>query len=188
MLELTDVTVRYGDSAAVDEVSLALDPGQVLVMDDIAMAYFAHFRPGEGHLVSAGTGSIGIHIAGDGEVIRVGGRGILIDDAGSGSWIALQGLDHIYRALDHTGSFAQVEALAREMFALVGGNSWSDVRQFVYAGDRGRTRRGRPGGEGTRRARHGRAAAGRSRARGGLPDLQRRRRRAAPAGPAPARG
>lgn len=32
MLELTDVTVRYGGTAAVDEVSLALDPGQVLAV------------------------------------------------------------------------------------------------------------------------------------------------------------
>jgi thiamine transport system ATP-binding protein len=32
MLELTDVTVRYGDTAAVDEVSLVLDPGQVLAV------------------------------------------------------------------------------------------------------------------------------------------------------------
>lgn len=32
MLELTDVTVRYGGTAAVDEVSLALDPGRVLAV------------------------------------------------------------------------------------------------------------------------------------------------------------
>jgi thiamine transport system ATP-binding protein len=32
MLELTDVTVRYAGTAAVDEVSLALDPGQVLAV------------------------------------------------------------------------------------------------------------------------------------------------------------
>lgn len=32
MLELTDVTVRYGDTTAVDEVSLVLDPGQVLAV------------------------------------------------------------------------------------------------------------------------------------------------------------
>jgi N-acetylglucosamine kinase-like BadF-type ATPase len=126
------------DIRAMAGAAIGLPPDHVRVMDDIAMAYAAHFRPGEGQLVSAGTGSIGIHITRNGEVIRVGGRGILIDDAGSGSWIALQGLDHIYRALDHTGAFAEVEALAREMFALVGGSSWSDVRQFVYAGDRGR--------------------------------------------------
>ncbi|MBJ3786075.1 N-acetylglucosamine kinase [Devosia sediminis] len=123
---------------AMASAALGLAPDAVLVMDDIAMAYAAHFRPGEGHLISAGTGSIGIHITSKGEVVRVGGRGILIDDAGSGSWIALEALDQMYRALDHTGSFDELSELAAEMFLAVGGNSWSDVRQFIYAGDRGR--------------------------------------------------
>src|SRR5690606_321284 len=100
--------------------------------------YVANFAPGEGHLVAAGTGSVGLHIAQDGSFVRVGGRGILIDDAGSGSWIALKALDQIYRILDHTGSFARAEALAEQMFAEIGGNRWHDVRQFIYAGDRGR--------------------------------------------------
>ena len=118
--------------------ALGLAPEQVLVTDDIVLAYAAHFQPGQGHLVSAGTGSIGVHVGADGTVTRVGGRGILIDDAGSGSWIALQALDQIYRSFDRTGTFAAVEALAAGIFALVGGTEWHDVRQYVYAGDRGR--------------------------------------------------
>lgn len=111
---------------------------QMIVVDDVLLAYLANFAPGEGHLISAGTGSIGVHIAPDGTFTRVGGRGILIDDAGSGSWIALRALDRIYRVLDQAGSFAEVDALAKGLFAEVGGSDWSDVRQFVYAGDRGR--------------------------------------------------
>ncbi|MGB3335881.1 MAG: BadF/BadG/BcrA/BcrD ATPase family protein [Devosia sp.] len=111
---------------------------RIVVVDDVALAYVANFAPGEGHLISAGTGSIGIHIGKGGDFIRVGGRGILIDDAGSGSWIALRALDRIYRALDHHGSFENVERLAHHLLAHVGGQDWSDVRQFVYAGDRGR--------------------------------------------------
>jgi N-acetylglucosamine kinase-like BadF-type ATPase len=114
------------------------DPSRVIVIDDVALAYLANFAPGEGHLVSAGTGSIGIHVGRDGGFIRVGGRGILIDDGGSGSWIALRALDRMYRALDHDGSFDRVRLLAQHMLAQVGGEDWSDVRQFVYAGDRGR--------------------------------------------------
>lgn len=110
----------------------------IILVDDIVLAYMAHFEPGEGHLVSAGTGSIGVHIAGNGTMVRVGGRGILIDDAGSGSWIALRALDHIYRVFDHDGSFDRTEHLARHLFALVDGSDWSDTRQFVYGGDRGR--------------------------------------------------
>ncbi len=126
------------DISAMAQAALGLAPETVLVVDDIVLAYASHFEPGQGHLISAGTGSIGIHVSRSGEVIRVGGRGILIDDAGSGSWIALEALDRIYRALDHTGSFDELQLLASEMFLLVGGNSWSDVRQYVYAGDRGR--------------------------------------------------
>ena len=112
--------------------------GDIVLMDDIFLAYLAQFEPGEGHLVSAGTGSIGVHIGRDGAMVRVGGRGILIDDAGSGSWIALQALDRLYRLLDRQGSFAGAERLAEQLFALMGGSGWHDVRQFIYGGDRGR--------------------------------------------------
>ncbi|UYN99166.1 MAG: hypothetical protein KIT02_14740 [Devosia sp.] len=131
-------TAAAGDIRALASSALAIAPGAIAVMDDIILAYAAHFRPGEGHLISAGTGSIGIHVTAAGAVIRVGGRGILIDDAGSGSWIALAALDRIYRAIDETGAPTGVEILASEVFALVGGASWHDVRQYVYAGDRGR--------------------------------------------------
>lgn len=133
----------YG-AAVSDEVkallgdTLGVARQQIIVIDDVALAYLANFAPGEGHLVSAGTGSIGVHVGADGDFIRVGGRGILIDDAGSGSWIALRALDRIYRALDHDGSFDAVDRLAQNLFAQVGGADWSDIRQFVYAGDRGR--------------------------------------------------
>ncbi|KQX43073.1 hypothetical protein ASD04_03765 [Devosia sp. Root436] len=110
----------------------------IVVTDDIVLAYMANFAPGEGHLVSAGTGSIGLHIGEGGDYVRVGGRGILIDDAGSGSWIALRALDLVYRALDHSGSFAAVAGLAQQLFAEIGGDAWHDTRQFIYAGDRGR--------------------------------------------------
>ena len=110
----------------------------IVVMDDIVLGYMAQFAPGEGHLISAGTGTIGFHATADGDFVRVGGRGILIDDAGSGSWIALRALDQMYRALDRDGNFATVAPLAAEIFAAVGGESWGHVRQFVYAGDRGR--------------------------------------------------
>ncbi len=131
-------------AAAADEIAglaqqaLGLPRDAILLMDDIILAFAAHFQPGGGHLISAGTGSIGIHVGATGEVVRVGGRGILIDDAGSGSWIALRALDRLYRTLDHTGSFADQQVMADQIFALVGGSSWHDVRQYVYAGDRGR--------------------------------------------------
>ena len=141
---LTAGLTGYGSAVAHDVKALlgglfGLEAGAILVTDDIVLAYMANFAAGAGHLVSAGTGSIGLHLgAEDDDYVRVGGRGILIDDAGSGSWIALQALDAMYRALDHSGSFHSVAALARQVFGEIGGESWHDVRQFVYAGDRGR--------------------------------------------------
>lgn len=133
----------FGPGAA-DEVRavlarpLALAHTSVVAFDDMTLAYLEQFAPGEGHLVSAGTGSFGLHIAADGSRVRVGGRGILIDDAGSGSWIALRALDHLYRGYDRRASFTADPVLAEELLAAIGGGTWEDVRQFVYAGDRGR--------------------------------------------------
>lgn len=126
-----------GEVAALLHETLGVAPDQALIVDDMSLAYAANFAPGEGHLVSAGTGSIGLHVGLE-ESVRVGGRGILIDDAGSGSWITLRALDLVYRNFDQTGSFADVSALADRLFAAIGGNSWSDVRQYIYGGDRGR--------------------------------------------------
>lgn len=116
----------------------AIEPAMVLLGDDMDLAFRATFAPGTGHLVSAGTGSIGLHLRADGSLIRVGGRGLLIDDGGSGTWIALTALDQLYRRIDETGGPAEAERLAAELFAEVGGTGWSETRSFVYGSDRGR--------------------------------------------------
>ncbi|OEO32737.1 hypothetical protein VW23_010085 [Devosia insulae DS-56] len=110
----------------------------VIPFDYMTLAYLDQFAPGEGHLVSAGTGSFGLHVAAGGSPVRVGGRGILIDDAGSGSWIALTALDQVFRGFDRCGSFVDHPVLASELLAAIGGRDWEDVRHFVYGGDRGR--------------------------------------------------
>ena len=140
---LTAGLTGYGSAVAAEARALlgtlfGIAPDAIILTDDIVLAYIANFAPGEGHLVSAGTGSIGLHLGEGNTYIRVGGRGILIDDAGSGSWIALQALDAMYRALDQSGSFDSAETLAKQVFAAIGGDSWHDIRQFVYTGDRGR--------------------------------------------------
>lgn len=109
-----------------------------ITVDDMTLAYASIFKPGEGHLISAGTGSIGLHIGAGDTYVRVGGRGILIDDAGSGSWIALKALDTLFRRLDHDGSFDGVAVLAEEITTRLGSVEWHVVREFAYGGDRGR--------------------------------------------------
>ena len=115
-----------------------VSPQNCITVDDMTLAYASIFKPGEGHLISAGTGSIGLHIGADDIYVRVGGRGILIDDAGSGSWIALKALDALFRRLDMDGSFDGVSVLAEELAIRLGSVDWHVVREFVYGGDRGR--------------------------------------------------
>lgn len=115
-----------------------IEPWAVRLGDDMELAFRATFAPGTGHLISAGTGSIGLHLSADGELIRVGGRGLLIDDAGSGTWIALNALDQLYRRIDETGGPADAAILAAELYAEMGGEGWDQTRSFVYGGDRGR--------------------------------------------------
>jgi N-acetylglucosamine kinase-like BadF-type ATPase len=115
-----------------------LPEGAVTSSDDMELAYGALFRPGEGHLVAAGTGSIGLHITTGGERIRVGGRGMLVDDGGSGTWIVLTAINRLYRLIDETGDVDGATELATRIHAGVGGASWDAVRTFVYGSDRGR--------------------------------------------------
>lgn len=133
----------FGASTAADVRALlaqplGIPPANVVAVDDMTLAYLEQFSPGEGHLVSAGTGSYGLHIGADGSRIRVGGRGMLIDDAGSGAWIALRAIDHIYRGFDRHASFDGDPVLAEELLGAIGGSTWDHVRQYVYGGDRGR--------------------------------------------------
>jgi N-acetylglucosamine kinase-like BadF-type ATPase len=126
------------EAAALIGGHLSLAPASVRLTDDMELAYRAAFAPGAGHLISAGTGSIGLHLAANGEIIRVGGRGLLIDDGGSGTWIALTALDRLYRLIDETGSTAGAQILADELFTTMGGSDWDATRVYIYGSDRGR--------------------------------------------------
>jgi N-acetylglucosamine kinase-like BadF-type ATPase len=118
--------------------ALGVPTMQINSGNDMDLAFRSVFKPGEGHMISAGTGSIGLHIAAHGSTVRVGGRGILIDDGGSGTWIALKALDLIYRRIDEHGTPWHGEQLAAALYAAVGGEQWENVRDFVYGSDRGR--------------------------------------------------
>ena len=125
-------------AAALLAQTLGIAPAAVAATDDIELAYHAAFAPGEGHLVAAGTGSIGLHLPASGAAVRVGGRGLLIDDGGSGTWIALSALDALYRQVDMTGDAGPARLLAEALHAAVGGSDWEAVRAHVYGSDRGR--------------------------------------------------
>lgn len=128
----------HPEARTIIKTLFGIGPAAVRLSDDMELAFRATFDAGAGHLVSAGTGSIGLHLKAGGEIIRVGGRGILIDDGGSGTWIALNALDQIYRRIDETGGAGNAGILAAELFADIGGEQWDQTRTFVYGGDRGR--------------------------------------------------
>lgn len=116
---------------------LGLGAESVTIVTDIEVAYLDVFRPGEGYLVYAGTGSIAAFIDADSGFQRVGGRGGLLDDGGSGFWIAREALRHIWRLEDEEPGAWQRSPMAREVLEHVGGHDWSHSRQFIYSVDRG---------------------------------------------------
>lgn len=117
--------------------ALQLPGGTVAVVSDITLAYLDCFAPGEGYLVYAGTGSIAVGMDRDGRLHRAGGRGGLLDDGGSGYWIAREALQHVWRAEDEAPGCWCDSVLARTMFAQIGGSTWPQTRDFVYQGSRG---------------------------------------------------
>lgn len=116
---------------------LGLPADAVTLVTDIEVAYLDIFRPGAGYLVHAGTGSIAAFIDDAGNFHRAGGRGGVIDDGGSGFWIAREALRHIWRCEDEAPGAWQASALAREVFEHVGGSDWRHSRAFAYGVDRG---------------------------------------------------
>ena len=131
------ITGLTGDSAEARQAETILSAGfsgcPARVEDDLWIGYHAVFAPGEGHVVYAGTGSVGLHVRANGSLLRVGGRGMLIDDAGSAFWIGREGLNALYRRIDRGEAPG---ALGEALFAAIGGESWNDVRAYVYGGGR----------------------------------------------------
>ncbi|WP_229459041.1 N-acetylglucosamine kinase [Massilia glaciei] len=129
-----------GDGEALAPMLAALfDIGApaVALCDDIEIAYLAHFEPGQGYLVYAGTGSIGAWIDPDGRLHRAGGRGVTLDDGGGGFWIAREAMRHIWRGEDECPGRWRDSPMAHAVFAQVGGSDWRFSRQFVYGQQRG---------------------------------------------------
>lgn len=112
--------------------ALRVDADAVQLMSDIELACHAAFAPGKGYVVYAGTGSVAAFIDAGGVLHRAGGRGVVIDDAGGGHWIAREALRHIWRAEDEAPGTWQDSALARRVFERLGGSGWAQTRQWVY--------------------------------------------------------
>jgi N-acetylglucosamine kinase-like BadF-type ATPase len=114
-------------------------PGErIFVAEDMWIAYLSYFALGQGILVYSGTGSIGYYLTPDKDVIRVGGRGNLIDDGGSGFWVAREALRIVLRKEEESPGEGWTMPLGVTLARALGGTDWSLVRAFVYGGDRGK--------------------------------------------------
>ena len=112
----------------------ALSLERCAVIGDMDLAYRAHYQPGAGIVLYAGTGSIAYHITKTLEVKRAGGRGFLIDDAGGGYWIGQQALRLIVRQMD--AGLPTNDPLSSAVLQQIGSSDWERIRAYVYAGDR----------------------------------------------------
>jgi N-acetylglucosamine kinase-like BadF-type ATPase len=120
--------------AALIAAPLGIDASAVTISGDMEIAYLDVFAPGEGYLVYAGTGSIAAFMDERRELHRVGGHGGILDDAGSGFWIAARALRHVLRAEDEQPGAWRTSPMATAIFELLGGSEWPRTREFVYAG------------------------------------------------------
>ena len=129
-----------GDSLAIKQIlgmAFNLPDTAVKISNDIEVAFLDVFQPGEGYLVYAGTGSIAAYIDELEQFHRAGGHGYILDDAGSGYWIAREALKHIWREEDtHPGAW-RLSPMAKTIFDQIGGHDWNQSRDFIYQSSRG---------------------------------------------------
>lgn len=124
--------------------ALHLPPARTTLASDIEMACRAAFAPGGGYLVYAGTGSIAGFVDAQGAFHRAGGRGHLLDDGGSGHWIATRALRLVWRAEDARPGAWRDAPLARRVLAAIGGPGgaeagadWPTCRRWLAQASRG---------------------------------------------------
>lgn len=134
---LTGFGSNTDELAGMIALPFGLDREAVTLGSDLETVFLSLFAPGEGIVVYAGTGSIAVHIDAEGLLHRAGGYGAILDDGGSGYWIAREALRHVWRTEDETPGSWHASILAQELFAQVGGSTWWHTRQFVYNAVRG---------------------------------------------------
>lgn len=115
--------------------ALGLAERQVRVLNDMDLVYRAHFAPGEGIVVYAGTGSVAYSIALDGTVYRAGGHGFLIGDEGGGFWVGKTALRQVLCWQDMGLDTARYP-LAQHLYRALGGRDWPHIRAHVYGSGR----------------------------------------------------
>src|SRR3954470_3215704 len=122
---LTRDTPAEAKMRALFAKTFELSPDKVFVAEDMWIAYLAYFALGEGILVYSGTGSIGYYLTEAKDVIRVGGRGNLIDDGGSGFWIGREALKTVLRKEEESPGQGWSSPLGVALTRALGGTDWN---------------------------------------------------------------
>jgi glucosamine kinase len=117
--------------------AFALAESDVHVTSDAELAFYAVLAPDEGYLVYAGTGSIAAFVDASGQLHRAGGRGVVLDDAGGGYWIAREALRRIWRREDEGPGAWHASPMAAALFATVGGDSSIYSARYLMEKSRG---------------------------------------------------
>ncbi len=115
--------------------TFGLPEALIRVVSDLELAYAAHFAPGEGVLIYAGTGSVACCYTQSGERLRAGGHGFLLGDEGGAFWQGCQALRAVLHAQDEGRPLPGI--LAQHLSLLIGNLDWPQVRAWVYGGERG---------------------------------------------------
>lgn len=106
---------------------------KVKLENDMYIAYRNAFKPGEGVLIYAGTGSIAYYQSRQ-KILRAGGRGYLIDDAGAGFWIGKEAIKQVLRQED-LGKTPK-NLLAKEVYAALATKEWPLIKKQIYLAGR----------------------------------------------------
>lgn len=117
--------VSAADRATIETIARELNLGERVGVDhDIRTALAGGLAGEQGMALIAGTGSACYGRRNDGTSWRAGGWGHLLDDAGSGYWIGLQGLMATVRGADRR---AERTALADVLASAIGLNDIGDI-------------------------------------------------------------
>jgi N-acetylglucosamine kinase-like BadF-type ATPase len=125
--------ISFGERAAAfaDGLALAFPAARVQALPDYAIAHTAALNGQPGIVVIAGTGSIAYGEDAAGRSHHAGGRGYLIDDAGSGYGVGRSALAAALRAADGSGPQTALRDMLFRRFSL---KAPTDAIPLVYGG------------------------------------------------------
>ncbi len=90
-------------------------PERIYVGNDCELAFYSKGSP-PGLSIVAGTGSIAVGIAPNGEIVRSGGWGSLVSDEGSGLWLASAAARELLHYCDGLGEYQDIFEVLRRHF------------------------------------------------------------------------